>query len=109
MPSMSGPSWGGPRGPGGRLVPQVTLRPVHFVCQAPQARAVSWVGDFNRWEGGKHPMRKGPDQAWFVTLELPHGHHRYAFLVDGVLTLDPRAQGVARNDHGQRVSLIPVS
>jgi hypothetical protein len=44
-----------------------------------------------------------------LTLELKHGHHRYAFLVDGVLTLDPLAQGITRNDKGERVSLIPVS
>ena len=37
-------------------------------------------------------MRQMPDRAWMLTLELPHGHHRYAFIVDGVLTLDPRAQ-----------------
>jgi hypothetical protein len=29
--------------------------------------------------------------------------------VDGVLTLDPRAQGITRDDKGQRVSLVPVS
>jgi hypothetical protein len=44
-----------------------------------------------------------------LTVELKHGHHRYAFLVDGVLTLDPRAQGITRSDKGERVSLIPVS
>ena len=44
-----------------------------------------------------------------VAVELNHGHHRYAFLVDGVLTLDPHAQGVTRNDKGERVSLVPVS
>jgi hypothetical protein len=42
-------------------------------------------------------------------MELPHGHHRYAFLADGQLVLDPRAQGITRNDKGERVSLIPVS
>src|SRR5512138_2634414 len=48
-------------------------------------------------------------KSWLLTVELKHGHHRYAFLVDGVLTLDPRAQGVTRNDKGERVSLVPVS
>ena len=42
-------------------------------------------------------------------VELKHGHHRYAFLVDGVLTLDPHAQGITRNDKGERVCLVPVS
>ena len=86
-----------------------TVRAVNFVCSAPQAHSVSLVGDFNQWDPKAHPMRRMPDGAWFLGVELPHGHHRYAFLVDGHLTLDPRAQGITRNDEGQRVSLVPVS
>jgi len=86
-----------------------TLVAVNFLYPAPEAKSVSLVGDFNRWDPHKHPMRQGPDRAWSTTLELKHGHHRYAFLVDGVLTLDPRAQGVTRNERNERVSLLPVS
>jgi 1,4-alpha-glucan branching enzyme len=92
-----------------RLMPRKTLRPVNFVCNAPEAKNVSLVGDFNRWEPATHPLRQMPDRAWMISMELPHGHHRYAFLVDGVLTLDPRAQGITRNDKGERVSMVPVS
>ena len=92
-----------------RPVPKKTLRTVNFICNAPQARAVVLVGDFNGWNRVAHPMRQMPDGAWLVSMDLPHGHHRYAFLVDGNLTLDPRAQGITRNDHGERVSLVPVS
>ncbi len=88
---------------------QQTLRPVNFVCSAPQARSVSLVGDFNQWNPAAHPMAQMPDRAWLLRVELKHGHHRYAFLIDGQLTLDPRAQGIARNDQGERVSLMPVS
>jgi 1,4-alpha-glucan branching enzyme len=86
-----------------------SLLAVNFTCQAPEARKVSLVGDFNGWSEHAHPMQRTPDGAWLVTVELRHGHHRYAFLVDGQLALDPHAQGVTRNDQGQRVSLIPVS
>ena len=85
------------------------LRTINFICQAPGARSVSIVGDFNHWNPAAHPMKQMPDRAWLLGIDLKHGHHRYAFLVDGVLTLDPRAQGVARNDKGERVSLVPVS
>ena len=85
------------------------LRAVNFICHAPQARSVSLVGDFNAWNPAAHPMQHMPDRSWLLTLELKHGHHRYAFLVDGVLTLDPHAQGVTRNDKGERVCLVPVS
>jgi 1,4-alpha-glucan branching enzyme len=86
-----------------------TLRAINFVCVAPQAKAVFLIGDFNQWNAASHPMKQMPDRSWLGTLELKHGHHRYAFLVDGVLTLDPRAQGITRNDKGERVSLVPVS
>lgn len=85
------------------------MRAVNFVCQAPQASSVSLVGEFNGWDRHSHPMRQMPDHAWFLTVELPHGHHLYAFLVDGEIVLDPRAQGIARNQQGERVSLVPVS
>jgi 1,4-alpha-glucan branching enzyme len=86
-----------------------TLRALNFIYNAPQAQSVSLVGDFNQWNPAAHPMRQMPDQAWLITMELKHGHHRYAFMVDGQLTLDPRAQGITRNDKGERVSLVPVS
>ena len=86
-----------------------TLRGMNFICVAPQAQSVSLVGDFNKWNHAANPMKRMPDGAWLVMVELAHGHHRYAFLVDGNLTLDPRAQGVTRNDQGERVSLLPVS
>ena len=88
---------------------QKPLRAVNFICHAPNAKAVGLVGDFNHWEPGANPMKQMPDRSWLLTVELKHGHHRYAFLVDGVLTLDPRAQGITRNDKGERVSLVPVS
>ena len=85
------------------------LRAINFICTAPHAKTVSLVGDFNNWNALLHPMKQMPDRAWLLNVELNHGHHRYAFLVDGVLTLDPRGQGIARNDKGERVSLVPVS
>ena len=89
--------------------PHKNLRALNFVCHAPLAHAVSVVGDFNNWDPEMNRMKQMPDKAWFLTIELRHGHHRYAFCVDGHLVLDPRAQGVTRNDQGERVSLVPVS
>jgi len=85
------------------------LRAVNFVCVAPQAQTVSLVGDFNHWDANAHPMQRQPDGAWALKVELRHGHHRYAFLVDDTLALDPRAQGITRDDQNRRVSLLPVS
>jgi len=85
------------------------LRAINFICNAPQASSVSLVGDFNGWNPAANPMKQMPDKAWFLTVELKHGHHRYAFLIDGTLTIDPRGLGITRNDKGERVSLVPVS
>lgn len=85
------------------------MRAVNFMCDAPQAQSVSIIGDFNNWRPNANPMQQQPDGGWLVRVELKHGHHRYAFVVDGVITLDPKAMGITRNDQGERVSLIPVS
>ncbi|MBL9129295.1 MAG: isoamylase early set domain-containing protein [Verrucomicrobiales bacterium] len=84
-------------------------KPVNFFCTAPDAREVAVVGDFNAWDPRANAMKQGPDGGWHAQVPLHHGHHRYAFLVDGSLRLDPRAQGVALSDTRQRVSLMSVS
>jgi 1,4-alpha-glucan branching enzyme len=86
-----------------------TLHLVDFFCRTPQAGAVSLIGDFNNWDPKAHPMKRMPDGAWFIRIELPHGHHQYQFLVDGQPTLDPNAMGKVHNDRNETVSLIAIS
>lgn len=83
--------------------------PISFICIAPTATRVAVVGDFNGWNPETHPLEKAFDGAWKGSIALKHGHHQYAFWVDGVLQVDPRGQGVSRNAQGQRVSLLAVS
>jgi len=85
------------------------LKPVIFICQAPSARQVCIMGDFNDWDLSSHPMSRQPDGAWRTELPLNHGHHHYLFVVDGKPLLDPRAQGIARNHKNEKVSLVAVS
>jgi 1,4-alpha-glucan branching enzyme len=91
---------------------QTNRRPLHlvdFFCNAPQAKSVCLVGDFNRWQPNAHPMTRMPDGGWVIRLELPHGHHQYLFLVDGQPTLDPNAMGKVHNERNETVSLIAIS
>lgn len=81
----------------------------NFFCNAPTAQHVSLVGDFNRWNSKANPMLRAPDGTWTLRLEFRHGHHRYAFDVDGQLVLDLAAMGITRDDQGRRVSLMAVS
>ena len=86
-----------------------TRHHVDFFCDAPEARSVGLVGDFNGWDLAATPMHREPDGRWMASLELEHGHHQYLFVVDGQPMLDPRANGLAHNNCNERVSLVAVS
>ena len=92
-----------------RLQAKATLKPINFIHLAPQAKEVFLVGDFNDWNPSSHPMKKGHDGAFGLSVTLGHGGHHYQFLVDGKRVNDPRAQGLARNESGEKVSLLLVS
>src|SRR5262245_38195431 len=97
-----------PRKPNGYSAKSI-IKPVPFVCRAPDAAEVFITGDFNDWDPRSHPMKQMPDGAWRAEVSLNHGHHHYLFVVDGRFTLDPHAQGVARNERNEKVSLVAVS
>src|SRR5262245_5373354 len=92
-----------------RFSTKKTIKPVNFICAATEAQNVSLVGDFNDWHPNAHPMKRAVDGAWHIQIPLGAGHHHYQFLVDGKPTLDPRAQGIGRNEQNEKVSLIAVS
>jgi hypothetical protein len=80
-----------------------------FVFEAPTARSVALVGDFNAWIPTAAPLVRLPSGVWTVTVPLMPGRHVYAFLVDGVqLEADPRAASVADPDYGRPSSVLMV-
>lgn len=93
----------------GRLQAKATVKPINFLCLAPTAQQVVLVGDFNQWNPTSHPLKKQVDGSWQLAVSLSHGSHLYQFLVDGTPTNDPRAQGITRNERGERVSMLMVS
>ncbi|MBI1736280.1 MAG: 1,4-alpha-glucan branching protein GlgB [Candidatus Rokubacteria bacterium] len=51
-----------------------------FAVWAPNARAVSVVGDFNRWDGRRHPMRRHPGNGiWEIFVPGAGEGVRYKF------------------------------
>jgi 1,4-alpha-glucan branching enzyme len=57
---------------------------VAFAVWAPNARAVSIVGDFNSWDGRLHPMRSlGASGVWEVFLPDVAPGARYKFAIQG--------------------------
>lgn len=79
------------------------------MCQAPDAKKVSLVGDFNGWDASANPMKKHPDGTWHASLPIHSGHHRYQLQIDDVPHLDPRAAGVVKLENGDKASLLSVS
>jgi 1,4-alpha-glucan branching enzyme len=54
---------------GAQLIEHQHVSGVHFAVWAPHARRVSVVGDFNHWDGRRHPMRKRIDSGlWEIFL-----------------------------------------
>ncbi len=54
---------------GARVIEHEGVAGVHFAVWAPNARRVSVVGDFNRWDGRRHVMRKRIDSGvWEIFL-----------------------------------------
>jgi enterochelin esterase-like enzyme len=69
--------------------PEVTAdRRIIFRFVAPNAQQVSVAGEL---DGQTHPMTKGTDGVWSVTVgPLAPDIYTYAFTVDGVTALDPQ-------------------
>jgi 1,4-alpha-glucan branching enzyme len=63
-----------------------------FFYNAPEANLVQLVGDFTHWQSEPINMVKEPNGTWKAAVQLPHGSHRYRFLVDGQWSDDPESR-----------------
>jgi hypothetical protein len=81
-----------------------------FAIENQQARQVALVGDFNQWNPARHRLHRDGDSArWVITVQLPTGLHKYAFIVnDSVWTPDPTAVRTVDRDFGVTSSLVLV-
>jgi predicted carbohydrate-binding protein with CBM48 len=79
-----------------------------FVLDAPRAKSVTVVGDFNAWDGSKTPLeRDSTTGVWTALVDVHPGRHVYAFLVDGkTWTLDPNAPRTKDLDYGTKQSVL---
>lgn len=80
-----------------------------FVLIAPEAQAVTVVGDFNDWSMSATPLERAQgDGVWHVTVPLGPGRYRYAFVVNGVIwRSDPEAPS-AEDEFGRANSVVTV-
>jgi 1,4-alpha-glucan branching enzyme len=91
------------------------LNGVHFAVWAPNAARVSVIGDFNRWDGRRHIMRRrGPTGVWeiFIPNAKAGQHYKYELLDSRnrplPLKADPYAfESELRPGTASRVSGLP--
>ena len=84
-------------------------RVMQFVLVAPDAKSVSLVGDFNDWnEASTQLKRQSADGVWWVTVTLPPGRYRYAFVVDGTAWRNDPDAPSAEDDFGRPNSVVTV-
>jgi 1,4-alpha-glucan branching enzyme len=88
---------------------KVHKRRVSFSLEAPQARQVSLVGDFNAWDPQKHVMKKGADGIWEKTVILVPGTYEYKFYQDRQWIVDPQNDRQCTNRFGTRNNIVVVS
>jgi hypothetical protein len=80
-----------------------------FAIVAPSARRVTLVGDFNRWDPARMPMRPlGDGRTWVLDVPLHPGRHVYAYVVDGDVIADPSAPRAPDDDFGVPSSVVLV-
>ena len=94
----------------GRVAIPPDAAPVRFTFDAPGARRVALVGDFDAWSPSGRPMRRSADgRTWELSVALPPGRHAFAYLVDGILRVDPNAARAVEDDFGVPSSVIVIA
>lgn len=84
-------------------------RPIVFELDAPGARSVQVLGDFNHWSREGNSLQRGSDGRWRVTTMLLPGRYVYAYLVDGRrFQRDPMRDAVEDRDFGVTGSELVV-
>ena len=90
----------------GRLAERV----VEVVLAAPQAAAVTIVGDFNGWDPQRTQLvRSSHEGLWRARLKLAPGVYQYSFVLDGSdWVSDPLAKTALSDGFGGKNSVIIV-
>jgi 1,4-alpha-glucan branching enzyme len=88
--------------------PAVTPDGVVFTIEAPHARHVQLVGDFNGWTLDQHEMMPS-GAVWTSVLRLLPGRYQYRYIIDGDWRSDPLNREVEPSPFGGHNSVLVVS
>ena len=82
---------------------------VIFSFNAPAARTVKVLGDFNDWDGNKGVMRRNQKGIWKKTIAIEPGIYQYKFLIDGHWTNDPECEKTVLNIYGTDNNVVSIA
>jgi chromosome partitioning protein len=88
--------------------PTLTPDGVVFAIEAPHARSVQLVGDFNGWTPDRNEMMPS-GAVWTSVLKLQPGRYQYRYVVDGHWRSDPLNGEVEPSPYGGDNSVLVVS
>lgn len=85
------------------------IRNVSFTINAPNARDIYLVGDFNHWKiNDESRLSKSDGGRWEKTLNLSSGRYKYKFVVDGEWLLDSQNLDREQNAFGTFDSILKI-
>jgi len=84
-------------------------REISFVINAPSAKDIYIVGDFNHWKiAEENKLSKLDESRWEKKMGLSPGRYKYKFVVDGEWTLDAQNKEREQNAFGTFDSVIKL-
>jgi len=84
-------------------------REVTFTLEAPAAKDIYVVGDFNDWKiNDENRFTQRENGSWEKRMGLPQGRYRYKFLVDGAWMLDSQNPELEPNAFGTFDSIMKI-
>ena len=91
---------------GAHIIEHEGARGVRFAVWAPNATRVSVVGDWNDWDGRRHPMRRHDAGLWEIFLPDLAGGHAYQY---EIVAADGTVQPLKADPFAFAAQLRPAS
>lgn len=85
------------------------LKTIKFSLDAPGAKKVYLVGEFNQWNPTEIPLQTSKNNGtWTTSVKLQPGRYKYKFVVDDEWWTDPNCPTWEWNEHGSQNSILEV-
>ncbi|MHB8883368.1 MAG: hypothetical protein ACYC69_17905 [Thermodesulfovibrionales bacterium] len=89
--------------------PGSAVKTVSLSFNAPEAKAVSLAGDFNKWSVEAGAMKRKDDGTWTIEVPLKPGIYHYMFVVDGEgWVSDPQAESYRDDGFGNKNAILRI-